>query len=72
MLFSSEKYDAMCDKIRSLINIGYVISHNYARIKIDLYDSLTFHNVMILIKSVFDKDQNHYYYNIFLGKCSYK
>ena len=33
---------------------------------------LTFHNVIILIKSVVDKDKSHYYYNIFLEKCSYQ
>ena len=27
---------------------------------------------MILIKSVWSKDQNHYYYDIFLEKCSYQ
>ena len=27
---------------------------------------LTLHNVIILIKSVLNKDQNHYYYEIFL------
>ena len=31
--------------------------------------TLTLHNVIILIKSVFNKDQNHYYYNTFLEKC---
>ena len=30
---------------------------------------LTFHNVIILIKSVNDKNKNNYYYNIFLEKC---
>ena len=55
-----------------------MLFHNYAKIKIDSYDSLplekalTLHNVIILIKSVFNKDQNHYYYNIFLEKCSYQ
>ena len=58
--------------------ITYVISHNYVEIKIDSYDSLplqktlTLHNVIILIQSVFNKDRNNYYYNIFLDKCSYK
>ena len=33
---------------------------------------LTFDNVIILIKSVFDKDKNKYYYNIFLEKSSYE
>ena len=49
----------------------------YSNIKVDLYDSLplektlTFHNVIIHIKSVWNKDQNHYYSNILLDKCSY-
>ena len=79
-LFSPEKYDVINDKIRYLLKsaITYVISHNYATIKINSYEPLpidkilTLHNVIILIKSVFDKDQNHYCYNIFLQKCSYK
>ena len=55
--------------------ITYVFSHNYPRIKIDLYYSLlleeasTLHKVVIVIKSVFNK--NRYYYNIFLEKCSH-
>ena len=32
--------------------------------------ALTLYNVMVLMKSVFNKDQNHYYYNVFLEKCS--
>ena len=48
--------------------------HNYARIKVDSYNSLpqektlTFHNVTIPIKS----DENNYYYNLFLERCSYQ
>ena len=67
-------------RIRYLISqksyITYVFSHNYA-IKVNLYDSLplentlTLHNVIILIKSVFDKNQNNYHWNLFLEKCSY-
>ena len=40
----------------------------------DSYDSLplektlTLHNVMILIESLVNKNQNHYYYNIFLER----
>ena len=30
------------------------------------------HNVIIHIKSVLNKDKNHYYYEIFLEKCSYQ
>ena len=46
--------------------------------KFDSYDfllsekMLTFHDVAILIKSVFNKDKNNYYYNIFLEKGSYE
>ena len=55
-----------------------IFFNNYAKIKIDSYDSLplektlTLHNVIILIKSVFNKNQNHYYYKIFLEKCLYQ
>ena len=41
----------------------YVTSHNYAKIKVDSYDCLplqktmTFHNVIIHIKSVWKKDK---------------
>ena len=79
VLFGSEKYDFLYNRIRYLIGvkigITYVISHNYAKIKVDSYDSLplekamTFHNVIILIKSVFNKNENIYYYNIFLEKA---
>ena len=49
----------------------------FARIRIDSYNSLltekslTFHNGIILIKSVVNKNKN-YYHNIFLKKGSYK
>ena len=33
---------------------------------------LTLDNVIIHIKSVLDKDKNHYYHEIFLEKCSYQ
>ena len=54
-----------------------LFSHYYAKIKVDSYDSLplekilTLHNVSIPIKSVLDKNQSHYYYNIFFEKCPY-
>ena len=53
-------------------------SHYYVKIKVDSYDflpiekTLTLHNVIILIKSILNKDKNHYYYKIFLKKCSYQ
>ena len=37
-----------------------------------LEKTLTLHNVIILIKSVFNKYQNHYYYNKSLEKCLYQ
>ena len=33
---------------------------------------LTFHNVIILVKSAFNKNKNDYCYNIFLEKDLYK
>ena len=81
-LFGSEKYDAICDRIRYLISlksgITYIFSHYFAKIKVDSYDSLpiektlTLHNVIILIKSVLNKDKNHYCYKRVLEKCLYQ
>ena len=49
------------------------INHNFARIWIGSFEKiLTFHNVLILIKSVVNKNENKYYYNIFLEKVLYK
>ena len=54
-------------------------SHYYVKIiVVDSYDSfpiekeLTLHIIIILIKSVLNKDQNYYYYNIFLENCLYE
>ena len=81
-LFGSEKYDTIYNRIRYLVSlkssIAYIFSHYFGKIKVDSYDSLPIekrlavHNVIILIKSVLNKDKNHYYYNIFLEKCSYQ
>ena len=80
VIFGSEKYESIYNGIRYLIGvksgITYTISHSYAKIKVDSYNSLplektiTFHNVIILIKSLFNKDKNNCYYNIFLEKAS--
>ena len=66
VLFGAEKHDAIYNRIKYFISqksgITYVFSHNYARIKIYSYSSLplekrlTLHNVIILIKSFFDKN----------------
>ena len=81
-LFGSENYDAIYNRIRYLISlkssITYIFSHYFAKSKVVSYDSfpiekrLTLHNVIILIKSVLNKDKNHCYYKIFLEKCSYQ
>ena len=57
-----KKNDSIYNRIRYLVHvksgITYIISHNYAKIKEDSYDSLpleitmTFRDVTILIKSV--------------------
>ena len=82
VLSDSEKYDAIYNRIRYLISgksdIANVISHNYARTKVDSYNylslenTLSLHNVIMHIKLAFDKDHNQHYCNIFLGKCSYQ
>ena len=81
ILFGLEKHDDIYNRIRYLISfksgITYVFYLYFAKIKVS-YDSLPLekililHKVIILIKSVLNEDQNHYYYNIFLEKCSYQ
>ena len=84
VLISSEKDDAIYDRIRYLISLKsgiiYVISHNYVRIKVDSYDALPLEKTLTLRngmlnkywRKIFNKNQNHYYYNIFLEKCLYQ
>ena len=82
VLFGPENYDDIYSRIRYLISqkrgITYAFSHYYPKIKVDSYDTLPIEkifaldNVIMHIKSVLNKDQNHYYYNIFLEKCSYQ
>ena len=79
--FGSEKYSAIFNRIRYLISlrssISYLVSHNYGKIKINSDDglllekNLTLDNVILLIKSVFNKNYNQYYYKTFLEKYSY-
>ena len=82
VLFDYSYCDKICDKIKYLISeksgITDSINNNFERIRIDSYDYsliekiLTFHNVIILIKSVVNRNKNEYYYNIYLEKGSYK
>ena len=81
-LFGTKIYDAIYDRIRYLtslkINFTYLFFHYFAKIRVDSYDSLprekilTFQNVMTHIKSILNKDKNHYYFKIFLEKFSYQ
>ena len=82
VLFGPGRYDSICNMIRFLISeksgITDSIDRNFARIRVDSYNSLhiektlTFHNVVTLIKSVVNKNENNYYYNIFLEKILYE
>ena len=75
-LIGAKKLRIWFNKVSEFMMEFMFFSYNYAKIKIDSYDSLplektsTLHNVIILIKLVFNKYQTHYYYNIFLEKCS--
>ena len=82
VLFVCEKDGFIYNRIRYVTSvksdIRYVISHNYPKIKVYSCDSLLlektliFHKVIQLIKSVFNKNQNRYYYNIFFKKGLYQ
>ena len=82
LLFDYGWFDKICHRIKYLISVkGGItdsINNNFARIKIDSYNSLpvenilSFHNVIIVIKSVVNKNKKTHYYNIFLEKGSYK
>ena len=76
ILFGSEKYDANYNRIRYLVSlkrdIKYIFCHCYVKTKNDCNDSLPIDSVIILIKSVLNKNKNHYYYKIILEKRSYQ
>ena len=82
VLFDNGLFDKIFDKIKYLISeksgIADSINHNFVEIRIDSYNYLqiekvlTAHIVIILTKSVVNKNKNNYYYNIFLEKDSYK
>ena len=72
VLFGSKQNDAIYNRIRYLISkksgITDITSHNFARIRIDSYNSLPkektqiFYNVIVHIKSVGNKNENNYCY----------
>ena len=59
-------------------NMLDVYYHKYTKIKINsdnglaLEKPLNMRNVVILVKSIFNKNRNHFYYQIFLEIYSYK
>ena len=71
ILFNYRLLDKICYKIEDLISknsgITNSINNNFGKIEIDSYNSLpvqeilTFHNVIVLIKSVVNKNKNRYY-----------
>ena len=82
VLFEGNINGFIYNRIRNLIGIKggntYVVSYSYVKINVDSYDYLLLenililHNVIILIKSVFNENQNHYYHKIILGKGYYQ
>ena len=68
-------FDKIYDKINHLIGdksfIPDSINHNFGKIRTDSFNSLpiekkmAFHNLIIFVKSVVNKNKNEYYYNIF-------
>ena len=78
-LFDRGLFDKICYKFERHVSeksgIPDSINHNFG---IDAYnylaieEILTFHNIIILIKPVGNKNKNEYYYNIFLQKGLYK
>ena len=78
LFYSDEKYEKVFDRIRYLImlkrNISDVYSHKYTKIKMNSDDDLplekplNMHNVVILIKFVFNKNYNRNYYQVFFRK----
>ena len=75
-------FNKISDRTKYLISeksgITDSINQSFRKIRIYSYNSLpiekilTFHNVIILIKSVVDKNKDECYYNIFLEKGSCK
>ena len=59
-------------------NVIDIYSHEYMKIKINpdadlpLEKLIAMHNVIILIKSVFNRNDNHYDYKAYLESCSFK
>ena len=82
VLLAFKKYDAIYKMTRYLMTersgIADSVNHNFEGIRIDSFNSLPiekyidFHNAIILIKPVVNKNKNEHYYNIYLEKGLYK
>ena len=83
VLFDYGWCDKICDRINYYLiseksGITDSVNHNFGKIRINSYNSLpiekmlVFHNVIILLKSLVNKNKNNYYFNIFLEKGLYK
>ena len=82
LFHSNEKYERVFHRIRYLIGLKSNISDHYfykdTKTKINSDNDLpsentiNIDNVVILIKPVFNKNDSHYCYHVFLEKCSYK
>ena len=80
LVLDHSRFDKICDIIKYLLvkkEVLQIVLINFARIRIDSYNYLPIEkklnvpNVMILIKSVVNKDKSNYHYNIFLEKGLY-
>ena len=67
------KLDILLTK-KVLLHMYFLIIMQKSKFSYDslsLEKTLTLHNVIIFIKSVFNKYQNHNYFNIFIEKCTF-
>ena len=75
-MFGSEKHGAIYNRIRYLISqksgITYIFLTILRKSKLILMIQKIDLHVLIHIKSVLNKDKNHYYYKVFLEKCSHQ
>ena len=82
VLLGPKEHNLIFNRIICLLGvksgITYVFSHFCTKIKVDLCDSLSlekklaFHNVILTIQSVFNKNKNNYFFNVFLENGSYE
>ena len=73
VLYGHKIYDAIFDRVRYLTTLKseiiYVDSHKCVKLKIDSDDDDDIHNIVILIQSVFNKNNSQYFFERFLIKC---